>query len=79
MLIICLIEKYVFAVPALRRPFFKYAFFADPVLGTEPLPKNGTHCKRNKISLQAIDFNKMIYTNFGFHIVPVELSLLPLA
>jgi len=72
MFIIRLIKKYVFAVSALRRPFFKYTFFTNPVFGTKSLPKNRAHSK-NKMSLtRATGFDR-IYTDFGSHIVLVGL------
>ena len=42
-LVVCLVEENVFTIPSFRRPFFKDALIADPVLGTEALPKHGAH------------------------------------
>jgi hypothetical protein len=43
MFVVGLVEKNVFAITALGRPFFEDAFFVDPVLGTEALPVDSTH------------------------------------
>ena len=43
MLIIGLIKENVLAVAPLGRPVFEDAFFVDTVLGTKPLPENGSH------------------------------------
>jgi hypothetical protein len=43
MLVISLVEEYVFAVAAFGRPLLEDAFFADPVFCTEALPVYGAH------------------------------------
>ena len=45
MFIVCLIEKHVFTVAPLCRPFLEDALFVDAMLGAKPLPEDGAHCK----------------------------------
>lgn len=42
-LVIRLIEEYIFAVAAFRSPFLQYAFVVDAVLRTQALPVHRTH------------------------------------
>lgn len=40
-LVVCLVEEYVFTVAAFGRPFLENALLVDAVLGAEALPEDG--------------------------------------
>lgn len=45
MLVVCLVEKHVFAITTLCGPVFQDALLRDAVLRAEPLPIHRTHFK----------------------------------
>lgn len=71
-LVIRLIEKYIFAVAAFRSPFLQYAFVVDAVLRTQALPVHRTHL-HDALDTLARSLNRC-FSHSGSRIVPAGLS-----